>query len=62
MQMCRNKYHLGLAQIQVNMGPKDLPNFSGLKSGKVINYLNASVTALCPQGTPGEKGRPLYTN
>lgn len=55
MQMCRKKYHLGLAQIQVNMGPKDLPNFSGLKSGKVINYLNPSVTALCPQGMFGEK-------
>lgn len=60
--MCRNKYHLGLAQIQVNMGPEDLPNFSGLKSGKVINYLNASVTAPYPQRMRGEKGRLLYPN
>lgn len=47
MQMCRNKYHPGLAQGQVNTWPKNFRHFSGLKSGKVIKYLNASVTALC---------------
>lgn len=59
MQMCRNKYHLGLAQIQVNMGPEDLPNFSGLKSGKVINYLNASVTGPVPPGNARRERKAL---
>lgn len=61
MQMCRNKCHLGLAPIQVNMGPEDLPNFRGLKSGKVINNLNARVTARCPPGNAGRERKALIS-
>lgn len=40
--MCRPKV-LQMAPSQVNIWPKSPPNFSGLKSGKVINYRKASV-------------------
>lgn len=41
-QMCQPKV-LQMAPSQVNIWPKSPPNFSGPKSGKVINYRKASV-------------------
>lgn len=49
MQMCHPKEVLQMAPSPANVGPKSPPNFSGLKSGKVINSRKASAR-LCTWG------------